>query len=218
MAVAERIPRIPDQGVVATDERFARDAGNDLAVGTATVVRHEPRADEAFLHPVLAGLQSGICRQACELRAGSRAAGRTVIGIPGAKHEVPCVRVRRNRWTEQLDMVDLRAVATRDTFADQGRLDALRGLREFGFGFERDAGQTGNRGRVDEKEPVAAPGDIASHRTHAPRHQRRHPIETGSSRRSRWSLRWVSARCRRRFRQGSPGAIRQLQPARGTPT
>ena len=64
--------------------------------------------------------------QARELGAGAGAAGRAVVGLAGAKHEVLAVGARHAGWPEELDMVDLGPVGARDSLPRSGPGESAR--------------------------------------------------------------------------------------------
>ena len=73
------------------------------------------RAQYAFLHPYLARRQLVVGIKTGHLRARSSSAGRAVIRFPWAEHEISAVRSRRLRGREQFNVVNLFAVAARDS-------------------------------------------------------------------------------------------------------
>ena len=98
-----------------------------------------------------------VGREAREPGARPRAARGAVVGIPRAKHEVAAIVVFTRGIAEELDVVDLAAVAPRDAL---GRERSAKGAREFGewgnvLEIERPVV------RIHEEEPVAAPRDVA---------------------------------------------------------
>ena len=87
----------------------------------------EAAADHALLHPGRAGREVAVGGQAGQLGAGAGAAGRAVVGLAGAQHEV--ARVGAGRRREQLDVVDLRAVRPGDALGHERAADAPRERR-----------------------------------------------------------------------------------------
>ena len=65
----------------------------------------------------MTGGQDAVGGEARQLGAGAGAAGRAVVGPAGAEHEVLRVGVGAGRGAENLDVIDLAAVRTRDPFA-----------------------------------------------------------------------------------------------------
>ncbi len=78
-------------------------------------MRLELAAGDAGLTPDLTGGQLAVGRQASQLGAGAGAAGRTIISLAGAEHEVAAVGVRV--LGEQLDMIDLSTILAGDACA-----------------------------------------------------------------------------------------------------
>src|SRR5271170_5586447 len=118
--------------------------------------RLEQGADHALLPPHFAGPQLAVGVQAGELGTGTRTAGREIVSAAGTKNEVAAVPGGRGRRAEHLDVVDLRAVRTANSFRAQRPTHFPRELGEC-------AGILGNDrqpGRVDQEEPVPSPGDI----------------------------------------------------------
>ena len=133
--------------------------GGTSDVGVDCAVFHsnpavESAADEAFLTPDLAGGEFAVGMEAGEFGGGSGAAGGAVVSLAWAEDEVAGVGSGGHRGAVKFDMVDFGVALGVDGLADGpgvsgegfqiGEFDALEGV-------------------VDEKEPVAAPGDIAGH-------------------------------------------------------
>src|SRR5690606_2537574 len=139
------------------DVRAAADGGDDAAAFGVLVAALELAADHTGLAPQLARLQLAVGRQAGQLGAGAGAAGRAVVGLAGAQHEVAAVGL--GVVGEQLDVVDQAAVLAADALVFQ-RL--LHGHRVGGEGVQIVAGYA-QAVVADQEEPVAAPGDIAGY-------------------------------------------------------
>ena len=73
----------------------------------------EDAADDALLPPDLALGELAVGDQAGELGARAGAAGRAVIGLARAEHEVAAVGPGHRGRSEELDVVDLGAVGRR---------------------------------------------------------------------------------------------------------
>ncbi|MCY1532882.1 hypothetical protein D9M68_681780 [compost metagenome] len=129
--------------------------GGDDALALPLEAAFELAADHAGLAPGLAFGQFAVGGEAGQLGAGAGAAGRAVVGLARAEHEVAAVGVRV--VGEQLDMVDRPAVFATDVLVFQG-LHHCAGIG--GEGVEVVAGDA-LAVVGDEEEPVAAPGDIA---------------------------------------------------------
>lgn len=113
----------------------------------------ESAADEAFLTPDLVGGELAIGIEAGEFGGGPGTAGGAVVSFSGAEDEVAGVGSGGDRGAVEFDMVDFGVTLSVHGLADGpgvsgeglqiGEFDALGGV-------------------VNEKEPVAAPGDVAS--------------------------------------------------------
>src|SRR5208283_5016696 len=154
---AEGVAFVQNQAPFGGYESRAADKRPQLAV-TLLDVALEKAADDALLPVGLAGLEQPIGPQAGHFGAGARAAGRTVVGLAGAQHEVAAGRIGRGLG-EQLDVVDLAAAGAMDALLAQGPAD--------GPGVTRELLQMVQIQRitvvVGEEEPVAAPGHVAVH-------------------------------------------------------
>ena len=132
------------------------DAWDHPPIGAGLVGQTIAAADYALLHDFIAWVEAPVRRQTGEARRAARAAGRAVVGVIWGQHEVPTVHARRISAAEQHHMVDqfavlahcaLRVCRVPDT-------DAEVGQRRDVAGFDRQ--RTG----IDQKEPVAAVGDV----------------------------------------------------------
>jgi len=97
--------------------------------------------------------------QAGQLGAGAGAARRAVVGLAGAQHEV--AGIGGGRGAEQLDVVDLRAVRAGDVLRLERAADAPREVGQPLDLRQREIRHRRELRRVDEEEPVAAPGHVA---------------------------------------------------------
>src|SRR5262249_34139023 len=135
-------------------------AAGDARDDPAAVDAHRPledAADDALLPPDLAFPELTVGVEAGELGAGAGAAGRAVVGAPGAEDEVAAVGRDVGRRAEQLGGVDGAAVGPGDAVALQGAADAPGEV-----GQVLDVGQPQLLAVLgDEEEPVAAPGHVA---------------------------------------------------------
>src|SRR5262249_23002226 len=142
-----------EQRRVAGDVGAPGDARPDLAA-RAHVARLEAAADDALLHPDLAGGELAVLGEAGDLRRGAGAARRAGVGAPGGEDEVAAVGAGRGP-PKELDVVDLGAARAGDAGGYQRLADP-----------PGDVGQRLDVGEVDgavpgrEKEPVSAPGDV----------------------------------------------------------
>src|SRR5919197_2466324 len=149
------ITLVEEQAAFESDEGRPCDARPDAR--TLTRVRGlETAADNALLHPYLSGRERAVHGQAGDLRAGSRAAGRPVVRLAGAEHEIAVVRAIR-AGSAELDVVDERAALPGHPLILQRLPDAPGEVREL-----LDA----RRAQllpvvVHEEKPVSAPGDVA---------------------------------------------------------
>src|SRR5512146_57335 len=114
-AELKRILFVEEQRRFGVDVGCAANRRDDL-LALATVAADELAAKNAFLNPRLAFGQFAVGSQAGELGARAGAAGRTIVCLAGAKHEVAAVRRLIVRRAEQLDMVDFFAAGARDSF------------------------------------------------------------------------------------------------------
>ncbi len=136
--------------------RVAGDLGIELAVDQ----RHsafEDGTDDALLPPHLAGLQFAIGVEAGQLGAGAGAAGRTVVGLAWAEHEALAVGAGVGGRAEELDVVDLAAVAAGDPLRFDALADAPGEIGKLVNAVEREVLAV----IATQEKPVAAPGDIA---------------------------------------------------------
>src|SRR5438045_3553197 len=149
----ERIGGIEQQRRLAGDVRRAGDGRDDL-VALLPVFAAENAADDALLHPLVAGRQLAVGREARELGAGARAAGRPVVGLAGTEDEVPAVHAGFLAGPEELDVVNVGETGIRD-----GLPDARAVVGEL-----RDVGELERLVvMLDQAEPVAAPGEVDVH-------------------------------------------------------
>ena len=157
------------------DVRAAMDLRHDGVGGkTFACCRRQriPPREDAAKHTLLAPRdirrELAIGGKACELRAGAGTARRAVVGAAGAQDEVAAVQAGARGRAKELDVVDLAPVIAGDVLPCQ--LPAT-------FPAERGQGcQVVEREPlavvVAEKEPVAAPGDVAGDASAAGKLQR----------------------------------------------
>jgi hypothetical protein len=69
--------------------------------------------------PRLAWSEVAVSREARELRAGARSAGRAVVGFAGAEDKVAAVNARRGRSVEQFHVIDLFSLSAGDAILSQ---------------------------------------------------------------------------------------------------
>src|SRR5262249_2046423 len=136
----ERVVGREEQRRVAGDVGAPGDARADLAAG-AHVARLEAGADDALLHPDLAGGELAVLREAGALRRGAGPARRAVVGAPGAEDEVAAVGAGRG-LAKELDVVDLGAARAGDAGGDQRLADP-----------PGDVGQRLDSGEIDRLIP-----------------------------------------------------------------
>src|ERR1700760_3566653 len=75
------------------------------------------RSQYSLLPPDPARSEVSILIETSHLRAGSRSAGRAIVGIAGTQNKIGAVSVRRLRSPEQFNVVDLVAIRSRDAIA-----------------------------------------------------------------------------------------------------
>src|SRR6185436_10063635 len=150
---AKRVALIQQQRAFRGNEGGAGDARRDLAARAVEplVGSLEAAADDALLHPGLAFGELAVGREAGELRARPGAAGRAVVRLARAQHEVARARGGRGR-PEQLHVIDVGKSLRVHRLADA---PAGVGQRLHVFDFENLAVV------LDEEKQVAAPRDIA---------------------------------------------------------
>ena len=73
----------------------------------------EDAAHDALLPPDFAGRELAVGVEAGQLGAGAGAAGRAVVGLAGAEHEILAIGAGRVWRTEEFDVVDLATVRRR---------------------------------------------------------------------------------------------------------
>ncbi len=125
-SVAKRVGRIFVEVRLAADERSPADAGRDAPGPARPIARLEAAADDALLNPALARRKLSVRGEAGELRAGSGAARRAIVGAAGAKHEIAAVGVAGERRAEDFDMVDFLAVRPSDALRMKREPDVAR--------------------------------------------------------------------------------------------
>src|SRR5690606_16764823 len=139
----------------AADVGAAAQGRDDLAVLARFVAGLELAANDTGLAPDLSRREFAVGGQAGQFGAGAGAAGRAVVGLAGAEHEVAAVGVLVG--AEKLDVVDAPIAPASDALGFQGLADGPGVIREGGpVGAGHDP-----VGRLDQEEPVAAPGDVA---------------------------------------------------------
>src|SRR5581483_7530909 len=112
----------------------------------------EAAAEDAFLHPRLALGELAVGGEAGELRARAGAAGRAVVRLARAEHEVTRLRAGGNSGAEQLDVVDIGMSLRIERLAD-----APGDIREALDVLEPQLLAV----LLDEEEAVPAPGNVA---------------------------------------------------------
>src|SRR5688500_9177458 len=157
-AEAERVRRIQDRLALGADEGLPLDGRDDAAFGAA-IRALEDAADDALLAPHRALGELAVGGEAGEARARSRAAGRAVVRVAGTEHEVAAIVIALRGRAEELDVVDLAAVAAGDARARERAADGTCEPRERAHLAQLERAVVG----VDEEEPVAAPGDVTRH-------------------------------------------------------
>src|ERR671935_1390330 len=98
-APTKRITLVEEQAAFQGDEGRPCDARPDARAFTR-VRGLETAADNALLHPYLSGRELAVHGQAGNLRTGSRAAGRPIVGLARAEHKIAAVRAIRARSAE----------------------------------------------------------------------------------------------------------------------
>src|SRR5262249_50758446 len=112
-----------------------------------------------FLSPHLALAQFAIRKQTRELRTRTRAARRTVVCLARTQNEVATINAFELRRAKQLDMIDLVTIRAGDAIALQRLANTHSEIGQRVEIVERQSLTV----IVDEKKPVAAPGDVARH-------------------------------------------------------
>src|SRR5215470_2465259 len=119
----------------------------------------EDAAENPLLPPLLALAQLAVSVETGELGAGSRSAGRPVVGPSRAQDEIARVGLRGIRGGEQLDVIDLGAAVAPDAVTQQGVPDPARIACKFFQIGQPDLEPM----MLDQEEPVAAPGNVSAH-------------------------------------------------------
>ena len=90
--------------------RPAGDGRRDFALGAVAppIAADEDTADQALLDPRFVLGQFAVRGETGELRARARAAGRPVIGLARAQHEVPAVNAGQFAGRKELHVIDQR--------------------------------------------------------------------------------------------------------------
>src|SRR5579863_5965783 len=151
----ERIAGIEEQRALRHDERRTGDRRKDGPVPP----RNRPlehASQDAFLAPHLAFAEPSVLRQTGHLGAGARAAGGTIIRLPGAQREAPAVHARGFRGADELDVVDLLSAGPGHPLTGKRRADAPGDLGQLVDPAEL---QPPHR-TFGNEEPVSAPGDV----------------------------------------------------------
>src|SRR5688572_17203891 len=151
---AKRIAIVQQERALGRDEGMTFNRRNNLS-GSAIepLVRGlEAAADDALLHPGLALGELAVGRQAGELRARAGAAGRAVVGLARAEHEVARSR-RGGRRPEELDVIDVGIALRVEHLADA----PARLRQHFHVLHLQDLAMV-----LHEEEPVPAPGYVSS--------------------------------------------------------
>src|SRR6516165_9360515 len=160
--VTERVALVEDQVGLGIDVSRAGDLRDNLSVLDRNRA-FEDAAHDALLPPDFARGELVIGIQAGKFGAGARAAGRAVVCLAGAQHEALAVCAGCGGRAEQLDVVDLAAVRSCQPLY----FEAL----PYPPGVIGERLQAIERQRLavagNQEEPVAAPGDIAVHRSNS---------------------------------------------------
>jgi len=131
--------------------------GVDVSVGGAGNFSFEAGAENSLLDPDLSWNEFSVGVEACHFCAGPGAAGGAIEGRAGAQDEVS--RRTAGGWGsgKEFDVIDEGACFAGDPGGEESGTNGGRG------GYQLGAVGEGERERVvlDEKEPVAAPGDVS---------------------------------------------------------
>src|ERR1700734_1118894 len=157
-APTEGVAGIENELRLRSDESASRDAGQQLSLAEREAC-FEDTTDHAFLAPSLAGCEKAIGIQAGQLGAGAGAAGRAVVFLPWTEHEVPGVKAGSLRGTVELDVIDFRSLRALNLVGGEGLANGPGEADELLQIFAID----GVGMMLDEKEPVAAVGDVSRH-------------------------------------------------------
>src|SRR4051812_22206226 len=104
---AKGIGRIENESGLGINESTALDRGNYFVPRERDTALKDA-AHDALLAPNLAGLELLVCIEAGELRAGAGPAGRAIVSLAGAQHEVSRVASRCCCRAEEFHMINFR--------------------------------------------------------------------------------------------------------------
>src|SRR5205807_3239754 len=134
----------------------------DAGVYLAVAYRHaafENASDDAFLLPSLPFANFAIGIKAGQLRAGSSPAGRAIVGLARAKHEILAVDARHLRWTKQFDVINFFAIGSGYALIAKRLADRPGKVREL-VDISQDQF---HRVLAYQEEPVPSPCDVSTH-------------------------------------------------------
>ena len=130
-AVPERIAFLKDERRNRGDVRGTANEWNHALAAMVLEASREHASENSFLTPRFARREFAVGREASHLSAGTGPAGRAIVSLTRAKNKVAAVIARILGRRRKLDVIDLRAIRSRDALRGQRLADLPGEFRQF---------------------------------------------------------------------------------------